>query len=236
MESQGDPFCDPAVTVSSFAASRRRLIRRRVLESFSPPSMGKGKKKKGHSPRSPAPSSPSSSPPLKDSKPISAASEPPSSSGNFTSGSASDAQITDLVAQQTRLDSDIESPALVTTRNASDAQVSESSSDLVAQQSESDSAKDSPVVATPQPASDAQIVHLPVNLVAQLNEEVSTQAATTGLVETSAVIAPVTADPVTKESPPEEIKKDLPQTTKAVCELLLKCPYYSELPAEQKAE
>lgn len=176
--------------------------------------MGKGKKKKGHSPRSPAPSSPSSSPPLKDSKPISAASEPPSSSGNFTSGSASDAQITDLVAQQTRLDSDIESPALVTPRNASDAQVSESSSDLVAQQSESDSAKDSPVVATPQPASDAQIVHLPVNLVAQLNEEVSTQAATTGLVETSAVIAPVTADPVTKESPPEETKKDPPQTTK----------------------
>ena len=149
-----------------------------------------------------------------NSKTVSAASEPFNSPGKLISGSAFDAQISDLVAQQTHSDTEIESPAPVTPRNASDAQVSEFSPDLAAQQSESVSAQETPNVVISQPASDAQIIHLPVNLVAQLNEEDSTQRVLTGSVKTSAVIAPVTADPATKDSSADESNKKPPQIVK----------------------
>lgn len=82
---------------------------------------------------------------------------------------------------------------------------------MTAQQSKSVSPLETPNVVTLQPASDAQIIHLPVNLVAQLNEEDSTQRALTGFVKTSAVIAPVTADPATKDSSADKSNKEPPQ-------------------------
>lgn len=179
--------------------------------------MGKGKKKKGHKPRSPSFSSPSSSPPSKTSKATTTALDSSSSPDEFDRGSASDAQISDLAAQQAHSDSESEtdSPLPATALIASDAQNCESTPDLVAQQTGPAPFQESPLAITAQPALDAQIIETSVNLDAQRNGKDIAQEVGNDSNKPSHVIASVSADPDAKKLPIEVSKAGFPVNEKS---------------------
>uniref|UniRef100_M4DC05 Uncharacterized protein n=1 Tax=Brassica campestris TaxID=3711 RepID=M4DC05_BRACM len=179
-------FATPSVTVTSLAAARRRLVRRRFRDSIppSPFSMGKGKKKKVKI-RSPSRDSPPSKvdPASDDVSPVSdlrsevsqdlvgdALAHAPS-----VSDPASDAQIVDLVAQQVVSDSQHSLSRSSSPELASDAQLMDSPSDLDAQlvvKVGTDSVEGPSLTLA---ASDAQTLNSSLDLDAQLLRKDTTQ-------------------------------------------------------------
>ncbi|CAG7897020.1 unnamed protein product, partial [Brassica rapa] len=179
-------FATPSVTVTSLAAARRRVVRRRFRDSIppSPFSMGKRKKKKVKI-RSPSRDSPPSKvdPASDDVSPVSdlrsevsqdlvgdALAHAPS-----VSDLASDAQIVDLVAQQVVSDSQHSLSRSSSPELASDAQLMDSPSDLDAQlvvKVGTDSVEGPSLTLA---ASDAQTLNSSLDLDAQLLRKDTTQ-------------------------------------------------------------